>query len=63
MHSQRQLDSLDVIGSGHVASGVSPVGPAPGVASRAAGQPTRQRDSLQASASLPAPARRHSHTA
>ena len=60
MHWQRQPDSLAMTAA--VMSQLAfPVGPAPGVASRTAGQPTRQRDSLQAS--LSAPGRRDSHSA
>jgi hypothetical protein len=61
MQSQRQPDSLAVIGGGSVASGI-PVGPR-GVAGRTTGQPVRHMDSLQPLASLSAPGRWDSHCA
>ena len=61
MHSQRQSDSLAVIGGGSAVSGI-PVGRR-GVAGRTTDQPVRHTDSLQALASLSAPGRWDSHCA
>jgi hypothetical protein len=62
MHSQRQPDSLDVIGGGHVASGV-PRWAGAGRGEQNGGPADSARDSLHAPASVSAPGRWPSHCA